>query len=113
MSGADRFGCGYSPAMLARIFRSLLLLMLVTTLSGCASGPSANFEAFSRNRLAVLARNLESTRDAQKIATDQLVAAVDVIKKETGEGADPAKAYEVARRTLATSESRVRAAHNR
>jgi len=60
-----------------------------------------------------LSRNLESTRDAQKTATDELVASIEAIKAKTGTGADPGQSYDIARRALATCESRVRAAHNR
>src|SRR3954471_2300522 len=91
---------------------SLCSLWLVI-LPGCAEGPRPSFEAFARNKLGVLARNIESTRDAQKAATDQLAKSVEQIKLETGEGAAPAQSYELARRMLATSETRVRMAHSR
>jgi hypothetical protein len=105
-------GGGYIVRMLAR-FLVLLMAVAVFGLAGCKSDFSPSFEAFSRNKLAVLARNMESTRDAQTAASDQVTAAAQTIRREAWTGADPAQSYDLARRLDSVCESRVRSAHSR
>jgi hypothetical protein len=91
----------------------VLLALVGACLSGCHDNLSPSFEAFSRNRLAVLARNMESTRDAQNAASEQVTTTVQTIKRDAWTGADPAQAYDLTRRLESASESRIRNAHSR
>jgi hypothetical protein len=97
----------------ARLFLAVLCL-LIAGAGGChESKLSPSFETSSRNRLAVLARNMQSTLEAQQAAAEQISKGIQTIKTEAWTGADPAEAYDVARRVDASSETRVRNAHGR
>jgi Protein of unknown function (DUF2959) len=101
----------------ARVFRICLFgaggLLCAALLSGCRSDYSPSFEAFSRNKLAVIGRNMETTRDAQTKASEKVTEAVATIQRDTWTGADPIEAYNVARRAEAGCDTRVREAHRR
>jgi hypothetical protein len=97
----------------ARLFLAVLCLV-VAAAAGCHDTElSPSFETSSRNRLAVLARNMQSTLEAQQAAAEQISKGVQTIKTEAWTGADPAEAYDVARRVDSSSETRVRNAHGR
>src|SRR5436190_1298115 len=94
------------------IFAAALVAMVA--LSGCRDGElSPTFEAFSRNKLAVLARNVETARDAQTGAAEQITSSIEQIKKDAWTGADPAQAFDLARRLESSCKTRVRSAHDR
>jgi hypothetical protein len=90
-----------------------LVAALLLAVGGCAKGPSPSFEAFSRNRLEVLARMVESASLAQRAAVEQLVSGHAAARTAAAPGRPASEAYDVVRRELAISESRVRSSHNR
>jgi hypothetical protein len=90
-----------------------LLAVVSACVAGCRSDFSPSFEAFSRNRLAVLAHNMESTRDSQNEASQQVTATVQAIKRDAWTGADPAQAYDQIRRLEAACDTRIRSARAR
>jgi Protein of unknown function (DUF2959) len=95
----------------ARLFLAVLCFL---TVAGCHDTElSPSFETSSRNRLAVLARNMTSTLEAQQAAAEKISTGVQTIKTEAWTGADPADAYDVARRVDTSSETRVRNARGR
>lgn len=77
---------------------------------GCRSHQPAGFDAFTRNRLAVVVRSLESVRDAQSLALDQCTRTLRAIRQEAWTGAEPDAAYDNIRRMRATCESRAHSA---
>jgi hypothetical protein len=91
----------------------VVLAVALASLGGCRSDFSPTFEAFSQNKLAVLARNTESVRDSQKAASEQITKTVERIKQEAWTGANPMDAYDMARRAESSCETRVRAAQER
>jgi hypothetical protein len=107
--GRARYSAGMRCVLL------VVCLSFIWCAAGCRApaGPSPSFEAFSRNKLAVLARNIESTRDAQTAAADQVLESIQTIKREAWTGAEPGQAYDQTRRLLAVAESRARNAHAR
>jgi len=90
-----------------------LLLALFFAISGCATPPSPSYDAFTRNKLAVLARSAGLARDGQQAAVASVADGLDRLRVEAGEGADPILAYQASRRVLAVAESRVRASRKR
>src|SRR6476620_2974393 len=91
----------------------VLLALISACLAGCRHDFSPSFEAFSRNRLAVLARNFETTRDAQNATSEQVTTTVQTIKRDAWTGADPAQAYDSIRRLESACDSRLRNSHAR
>ncbi len=93
----------------------LAVLCLVTAAAGgCHDAElSPSFETSSRNRLAVLARNMTSTLEAQQAAAEKISTGIQTIKTEAWTGADPSDAYDVAHRVDSASETRVRNARGR
>ncbi len=100
--------------MHARTIHACLLLgLLAPTLPSCRSREPAPFETFTRNKLAAVVRGLESARDAQVLARDQLVKTLDAIRRDAWTGAVPDDAYDLIRRMRSTCESRSTSAHQR
>jgi hypothetical protein len=97
------------------MLRALFLCVIVGLgLGGCVTDKDpARFDAFTHNKMAVLARNIESARDAHVLAGEQIVEAVRKIKAEASTGARPQEAYDLTRRQLARCESRRHSADRR
>ncbi|HYE61606.1 MAG TPA: DUF2959 family protein [Phycisphaerales bacterium] len=91
------------------IRRLILVLALgsVLPLASCVTDRQpARFDAFSRNRMEVLVRQVTSARDAHSAATDQIVDTLRAVRRKAWTGAEPQEAYDLVRRMLATCESR-------
>jgi hypothetical protein len=92
----------------------LMALVLALGVGGCVTDKDpARFDAFTHNKMAVLARNLESARDAHATAGEQIVEAVRTIKAKAWTGTPPQEAYDTTRRLLARCESRRHTADRR
>lgn len=91
-----------------------LIVMLGCVLPGCVNDRQpARFDAFSRNRMEVLVRQVRSARDAHSTATDQIVDTLRNVRLKTWTGAAPQESYDLVRRALATCESRYHTAQLR
>jgi len=93
--------------------RYLFVVCVALLLAGCAHGPTAAFEPFSRNKLSGLSRSIANARDAQQASSQHLIDTVAAVNSASLEGTDPGAAYDHARRALLTTESRMRNARER
>jgi hypothetical protein len=97
--------------------RCLLLAAVLIVSSaqfGCVTDRDpARFDAFSRNKMEVLVRQVRSARDAHTLATEQVVSTLTAVREKAWTGAEPQLAYDTVRRMLATCESRYHTAERR
>lgn len=111
---APRYSAGMGVRPRREFCLGLGLMLSGATLCGCPHNDfSPSFEAFSRNKLVSLGHTMETTRDAQKLASDKVTEAVATIKRDAWTGADPIEAYSLARRAELGCETRVQEARRR
>jgi hypothetical protein len=96
------------------ITAAALLALAPCVIPGCVTDREpARFDAFTRNKMEVLVRQVVSARDAHTLATEQIVATLKGVRRHAWTGADPQHAYDLVRRQLATCESRYHTAQQR